>query len=399
VFDRVAVVSTLRSVFEEYQSGDPALASDEELESDLDEFEWAADMIEYLRTRCVAEADRRGSYRKDGHLSMAAWLAGRYRMTFAAAASRVRTARALATMPATRAALACGEVSRFAARVLVEGREGRAEEFARAESTLVQAARTLSVLDLRRAVEYWRQAADPAQAMDEEQRLNEARRLHVSATLGGMVRADGDLDPETGQTVLCALKALRDAESRRGEDGRTPAQRRADALGEICRRWLDSTDRPVVAGERPHVTVTVDLESLRGRPGRRSEFDDVGPIHPETARRWACDASASRVITRGGSEPLDVGRRTPVVPAPMLRAVIVRDGECRFPGCGRPHSWCDAHHIRHWADGGPTALSNLILLCRPHHRLVHQGFRVAVSDAGPVFSRPDGSPLEDRAPP
>jgi hypothetical protein len=347
-------VSTLRSVFEEYQAVDPELASDEELESDLDEFEWAADMIESLRGRRIAEVDRRCSYRKDGHLSMASWLADRYRLAFAAAAFRVRMARALSSMPATREALARGEVSRFAARVLVEGREGRAEEFARAESTLVEAARTLPLTDLRRAVEYWRQAANPARAMDEEQRLHDARRLHVSATLGGMVRVDGDLDPETGQIVLCALKAVRDAESRTGEDGRTPAQRRADALGDICRHWLDSSDRPIVAGERPHVTVTMDLAALRGSPGHLCEFEDVGSILPETARRWACDASVSRVITRGGSEPLDVGRRTPVVPAPMRRAVIVRDRDCRFPGCGRPHSWCDAHHIRHWADGGPT---------------------------------------------
>jgi len=143
----------------------------------------------------------------------------------------------------------------------------------------------------------------------------------------------------------------------------------------------------------------VDLEALEGRLGTRCEVDDVGPIPPETARRWACDASVSRVITRGRFEPLDVGRRTPVVPAELRRAVVVRDRVCRFPGCDRPHGWCDAHHVRHWADGGPTALPNLMLLCRPHHRLVHNGFRVTVVDGGPTFFRPDGSPLEGRGPP
>jgi hypothetical protein len=143
------------------------------------------------------------------------------------------------------------------------------------------------------------------------------------------------------------------------------------------------------------------VEALEGRTGGVSELDDAGPIHPQTARRWACDASISRVLVRGRSEPLDVGRRTPVVPAPLRRAVVLRDHHCRFPGCDRPQAWCDAHHIVHWADGGATALSNLVLLCRPHHRLLHgtDRFRVELAHGRPLFRRSDGSILEDRAPP
>jgi predicted restriction endonuclease len=108
-----------------------------------------------------------------------------------------------------------------------------------------------------------------------------------------------------------------------------------------------------------------------------------------------------RVVMAGRSEPLDVGRRTPVVSAAMRRAVIVRDRVCRFPGCDRPHTWCDAHHVVHWADGGPTAVPNLLLLCRRHHRMVHRrgGFTLELFEGRPVFRRPDGSVLEDRAPP
>jgi 5-methylcytosine-specific restriction endonuclease McrA len=191
-----------------------------------------------------------------------------------------------------------------------------------------------------------------------------------------------------------------DGWSRRGAgDDRTPAQRRCDALGEIARRWLDVPERPVVGSERPHVTVTVDLEALEGRAGRRCELDESGSIAPESARRLACDASVSRLITRAPSEPLDVGRRTPVVPAGLRRAVIARDGGCRFPGCDRPSPWCDAHHVVHWADGGETSLANLVLLCRRHHRAVHDGFGLRMADGGPVFTRRDGRPLEDRAPP
>ncbi|HZB03809.1 MAG TPA: HNH endonuclease signature motif containing protein, partial [Actinomycetota bacterium] len=108
-----------------------------------------------------------------------------------------------------------------------------------------------------------------------------------------------------------------------------------------------------------------------------------------------------RVVMAGRSEPLDVGRRTPVVSPGMRRAVIVRDRRCRFPGCDRPHPWCDAHHVVHWADGGPTPLPNLLLLCRRHRRMVYQrgGFGLELVGGRPVFRRPDGSVLEDRAPP
>jgi hypothetical protein len=148
--------------------------------------------------------------------------------------------------------------------------------------------------------------------------------------------------------------------------------------------------------------VTVDAEALStGGAPTTSELDHVGPIAVETTRRFACDASVMRVVMSGRSEPLDVGRRTPVVSPAIRRAVIVRDRHCRFPGCDRPHTWCDAHHVVHWADGGPTALQNLVLLCRRHHRMVHEhrGFRLGLLDGCPVFRRPDGSALKDRAPP
>jgi hypothetical protein len=192
-----------------------------------------------------------------------------------------------------------------------------------------------------------------------------------------------------------------DAETRSagGPDARTPTQRRADALGEICRQWLASRERPTVGGERPHVVVTIDLETLLERSGRRAELEDTGSITPETARRLACDADVTRLITRGASEPLELGRRTKVVPAGLRRAISVRDRGCRFPGCGRPSGWCDAHHVQHWADGGETSLANLVLLCRPHHHAMHRGFGVQMLDGGPVFRRPDGSTIEDRAPP
>jgi hypothetical protein len=118
-----------------------------------------------------------------------------------------------------------------------------------------------------------------------------------------------------------------------------------------------------VAGERPHLTVTVDAEALGSEAGGTgelsetsgmSELDHAGPIGGRTVRRLACDASVMRVVMAGRSEPLDVGRRMKVVPPPMRRAVIVRDRTCRFPGCDRPHTWCDAHHVVHVRHEAPS---------------------------------------------
>jgi Domain of unknown function (DUF222)/HNH endonuclease len=312
-------------------------------------------------------------------------------------------------------ALEEGEITSSAVDLLASAREVDPQAFAQAEDYLVEAATTLSIPDLGRVVGTWRRAAEDARGSEW---AYERRRLHVSPTLAGMVRVDGDLDPETGQSVISALRAVCDTEVRCTTDQRSSPQRRADALGEICRQWLDSADRPLVGGERPHVTVTVDLQTLQGRlpssgppgarcPGLRStaELEDVGPISSEAARRMACDASVARVITRGASEPLDVGRRTQVVPAGIRRAVVARDRGCRFPGCDRPQGWSDAHHVVHWAHGGDTAVSNLVLLCRRHHRLVHHGFGLEMANGRPRFFRPDGSALEDgsvleeRAPP
>jgi Domain of unknown function (DUF222) len=393
-------VSSLRSALDELRSDELRFLSDEEVAGRLDELEHAARLIDAERARSLAEFDRRGSWAVDGRLSLTAWLADRQLISHAAAGAHVRLARALEHMPRTWEALAAGTISRSAAGLLASARETAPDAFARSEEQLVEAAASLSVSALKRAVELWRQAADAERAAEEEDLRFERRGLHASPALDAMVRVDGDLDPECGQHLLTALRAAMDADIGSGPDARTPAQRRADALGAICRAFLDRSDRPVVGGERPHVVVLVDVETLERRTPGRSELVDAGPITPGAARRLACDADVSRVITGPGSVPLDLGRRTKVVPAPLRRAVVVRDRHCRFPGCDRPPSWCDAHHVHHWADGGPTCLANLVLLCRRHHRLIHRAFRVEmVEGARPVFRRPDGTLLEDRAPP
>jgi hypothetical protein len=124
-------------------------------------------------------------------------------------------------------------------------------------------------------------------------------------------------------------------------------------------------------------------------PGR-SELEDGTRISCETSRRLSCDAAVVRVTHGRNESVLDVGRRTRTISPALRRALEVRDRGCRFPGCGR--RFTDAHHVRHWADGGPTSLSNCLLLCAFHHRLVHEGgWRVRWwGEGGPVFEDPRG---------
>jgi Domain of unknown function (DUF222)/HNH endonuclease len=394
------VVSTLLSALEELRAEDLGALSADALASDLDELERASRIVDAELGRRLSEFERRRAFAVDGHLSTAAWLAHRQGLSRSAAEGRVRRAQALERMPAVARAFGDGDVSESAVHVLSAAREAAPEAFARSESALLEVARSMSFGELRRVVDTWRIAADPDRALEDEDRRFERRRLDVGTTIDGMVRVDGELDPETGQALIAALRAVVDVETRTSTtaDPRTPTQRRADALGEVCRQWLDSLERPTVAGERPHVVVTMDVSALRGGASA-AELEDAGAVTAATARQFACDANVSRVITRGASEPLELGRRTKVVPAPLRRAVAVRDRGCRFPGCGRPPGWCDAHHVRHWADGGETALDNLVLLCRPHHRVIHRGFGVEMVGGRPAFTRPDGSPIDDRAPP
>jgi hypothetical protein len=395
-------MSELRSTIEELRSETLSELPDARIEEDFSELQRAVELLEVERLRRLAEIDRRGTYERDGHLSAASWLAKTHKVSWGAAREQVRTSRALEEMPETRRALDEGELSLSAIRVLVSARDADPEAFERGEPELVEAARIHSIFDLGRVTAFWRQRVERERSLDGEERLRERRRLHASVSFLGMVRLDGDLDPETGETLLTALGAVLDSEARSRDKGdhRSPAQRRADALGEICRQWLDSAERPNVGGERPHLSVTVGADALAG-DGGSAELDHTGPVPSGTARRIACDASVMRVVMSGRSEPLDVGRRTPVIPPSMRRAVIVRDRHCRFPGCDRPHTWSDAHHVLHWADGGQTALQNLLLMCRRHHRMVHRagGFTLQLLDGRPVFRRPDGSVLEDRAPP
>jgi len=244
----------------------------------------------------------------------------------------------------------------------------------------------------------WRAYVAPDLFERDAEHQHERRHLYASATIGGVVDVKGMLDAEGGAVLLAALSALAGAGG--GDDTRTAAERRADALVELARRALDSGDLPDSGGERPHLNVTVDLTTLTSSQGL-AELDWTGPVSPTTGLRIACDAAISRVLLAGESQPLDVGRRTRTISAAMRRALVARDRHCRFTECDRPPSWCDGHHVVSWAHGGDTALPNLILLCRRHHKFVHDKHLVITRhpDGSVTFRPPDDHPDRRHAPP
>ena len=201
----------------------------------------------------------------------------------------------------------------------------------------------------------------------EAERLFGQRALHLSKDWSGMLRLSGQLNPESGGVVLAAVRSLAEPGNLDPQDTRTPAQRQADALAEIARRYLDGT--PGSGSGRPHLSVTVPWDTLQQAHGLVDT--EVGPIPAETARRLACDATVSRIIVDENGVPLFAGEARRRIPPPLRRALDARDQGCTHPGCDMPARYCDAHHIQHWADGGKTTLSNLQLLCRRHHRTTH----------------------------
>ncbi|WP_162606728.1 HNH endonuclease signature motif containing protein, partial [Jiangella asiatica] len=210
----------------------------------------------------------------------------------------------------------------------------------------------------------------------------------------GTVRAYGCFSAESADLITTALASL--AAPVPATDGapdpRGHATRTGQALIELCRRAMDTGDLlPGGRGARPHITITASLPTLRKQPGCPKAATMWGtPITPEALRRLACDAGITRVLTDPHGVPLDVGRQHRTVTSAQWIALVARDKGCAFPGCSRPAAWTQAHHIRHWADGGTTDLHNLVLVCGHHHRAVHhRGWAVRIGgDRHPEFVPP-----------
>jgi hypothetical protein len=152
------------------------------------------------------------------------------------------------------------------------------------------------------------------------------------------------------------------------------AARRADALANIAETYLNNNGSSGSTADRYQVVVhVVGADSAATDVTAETSHIEDGPhVTAETSRRIACDCSVVGIKEDKNGEPLSIGRRSRSIPPPMRRALGIRDGGCRFPGCTN-NRFVDGHHIKHWADGGETSLDNLVLLCRHHHHLVHEG--------------------------
>jgi len=392
---------------------EPIVASTQELERLGDQIAELSAHLDAATARLldlIREFDARGGW-GNGFSSCGAWLTWRVGLDPGAARERVRVARALATLPRLAQALARGELSYSKVRALTRVATPETEE------RLLAVGRAGTAEHVERIVRGWRRVDRIAEARETTKR-HRSRGLHVYQDEDGMVVIHGRLEPEAGAVLMKALEAGRDALYRQrcaadvsagthgsvsprtgllvSDDPPTWGQQQADALALIAEVILHHGIEPGAPGERYQVVVHVDAPVLADpdAPGQ-SVLEDGTHVSAETSQRLACDAT--RVIMRHDADGgvTEVGARTRTIPPALRRALHHRDKTCRFPGCGRPFG--QGHHIRHWAHGGPTTLSNLTMLCRTHHRAVHEeGFEVErLADGELCFRRPDGQLLAE----
>ena len=397
------------------------------LGADVVDIRRAIDRLEAECLRRLGHFDRGHGARADGGLNTTSWVREHCAMTGKAAADRVHLARTLRELPATLDSARTGRASLSNVTMIAAlAKEVGVDHVAPLEFILVGAAETLEAGPMRTVIQATRLRVDPDGVLAADNHAHERRWFNLDQSYGGEWFAQGQLDPEGGALVKTWLDAI--TELPRPGDLRTASQRRADALVDLAAQHLRSGALPAVHGQRPHLTLTVSAETLRAAPPRDDSLDadvdshgdadgdgradvdarpadlqGVGPIHPETARRIACDAVKTEVTVAPPADaadpwvttvttpvvPLSVGRATRTIPVGIRTALCLRDKGCRFPGCDRPIAWTDGHHIIHWADGGPTELDNLVSLCRRHHRVVHeQGWRIRMEGGIPQVEPP-----------
>jgi 5-methylcytosine-specific restriction endonuclease McrA len=355
----------------------------------------------------LLEFDQREGWSR-GFRSCAHWLSWRTGIAPGAAREKVRVARSLEHLPQTSEAMRRGEFSFAKVRAIT--RVATPDN----ETALVDVARHATAAQVEKIVRGWRRV-DRLEEQCREQRQHEARYLSVYVDEDGMYEVRGRLSPEVGALLRRALESgvealyghtpsqPEDREHQRSTTATasTPSQRRSDAIGLVAERalvHLKASESPVSASLAPmrpvELVVHVDAQALAlGSNKGQSVLDDRVHVSAETSRRLACFATRRLMTHDQAGSVLDVGRRTRAISSALLSALQHRDGGCRFPGCGL--RYCDAHHIVHWADGGSTRLDNLVLLCRRHHRYVHEeGYRVIRLENGELqFQSPTGDAL------
>ncbi|ORL87477.1 HNH endonuclease [Prescottella equi] len=374
----------------------------------------AIEQLEALRAATVAEIDERAvSFDTLGFRSVKQWLAANTLLEVPAAARILALGRMLGRQPEIADAFNAGDISAEHAALIgkfceTPPRGMPNEALGSCRKVLLDAASgpAATTTTVRTCISRLERIFESDELPPSED--TERNEFHASKTLNGRVSVKGDLDAVTGEMLLTALSALTKPRNPVDDpaEKRTPARQRADAFAEILRRYLDSGEAPVEGGERPHLSLHVNASDLARsesahewtHPNEGSDlFGDkdiarmphMGPLSIATARRLACDCHLTPIVMDDGV-PLNLGRTSRTVSKKQRRALIARDHGCAFPGCGTPPAHCEGHHVKHWADGGPTDLDNLVLLCRYHHQLLHHshwGVRIG-ADRHPWFTPP-----------
>ena len=383
-------------------------ATDDELIAVLSLCESVARQWDRVTVDTVADLERRGTFTGRGYKNAAAALEDLLgwerpearRRTIAAEHVTARVgldgAALPARLPATAAVFAAGQAGLrhvdAIARVLGAPSAQRLspEQWAGAEEQIAGKAAVYTPSELRTWGAALVEALDQDGAEPDDRPSAQVNELYLTRLPGGGGKLRGRFDDAA---MFDAIATVVDAKARplTGDDHRPTGQRQAEALAEVCSYVLDhagSDTVPERGGHRPHVNVLIRLEDLENR-ARAACLDFGGVVSPEALRMLCCDAVAAPIVLNGMGQPLDVGRATRTIPDGLRRAVAARDRGCAHPGCGRPPSWCEIHHIREWECGGETKLSNLTMLCRLHHRQIHfTEWMVRIRDGLPEFIPP-----------
>lgn len=353
------------------------------------------DLLSELDCRCAAY--------QLGYSNTAALLVHTLRISRAEAMQRLAQAEKLhavttptgsvveAAMPLTAGELAKGSIGAGHVEVIQKTlgsmKHLEPEKLAWAEELMVVRAAEDDPAALARYGNRWvRDIVDPdgTPPPDDEPRKPE-RELRRHVYRDGRMDFKGRLDPETAALFEALLAPF---DKRDSSDTRGYAERGGDAFADVLQKAANCPDLPAHNGLKTEVAFTISLDALQD-----AVDDAILPgssyLTAREARRIACDCHALPAVMGGESRPLDVAVPAYVVPAHIRRGLVLRDRGCGFPACDRPASVCHGHHIQHWAQGGPTTLENLVLLCGQHHRLIHRSeWEVELVNGVPYFTPP-----------
>jgi hypothetical protein len=336
----------------------------------------------------IAEFDRRKGWNCRATQDCAHWLNWKCGINLGAAREKVRTAHALEKLPQVAAAMERGEISYSKVRAITRVATPENEHY------FLQIALHGTAHHVETLVRAYRRATE-AEELSREQQQRTNREVRYCWDVDGSLVLKARLPAEVGALVLKAMEGAVPETPPDSIDRPSWSHKRADALAVIFESFLAHGAEAMSGGERHQVVVHVSAETLQAGGGHHCGIEDGPAVAAETARRLACDASLVAFVEDAKGEPLNVGRKTRSIPPALQRALSARDKGCRFPGCTHK-KYTDAHHIKHWAKGGETKMSNLVTLCRFHHRQVHEGqVVVQVLDDGAIrFVQADGESFE-----